>query len=269
MGQRRYPWLPLLQRGRACIAALRADPPCLADPPCSPEPPSWPGPPFGAVAAEPAELSGVPEHPELPERLCQPLRLCLLSGGESRRMGRDKALLPHPEGGTWLERTLRLLAQLEAPITLMSRHPEHLEQARALGAALRLGAGLTAVAEPSPWQGPLRALARLMERHPDERLLLCPVDMPWLDAASLRALTAASAEGVAATILLAHDGTRLQPLLGIYPATAARRQRLRAALAAGELGLQRWLAGEHWRAVPLKARALANVNTPEDWYPNR
>ena len=26
-------------------------------------------------------------------------------------MGRDKALLPHPEGGTWLERTLRLLLE--------------------------------------------------------------------------------------------------------------------------------------------------------------
>ena len=38
------------------------------------------------------------------------LRCCLLSGGDSRRMGRDKALLPHPEGGTWLERSLGLLA---------------------------------------------------------------------------------------------------------------------------------------------------------------
>jgi len=185
-------------------------------------------------------------------------------------MGRDKALLPHPEGGTWLERTLRLLAQLESPITVLSRHPQHLELARALGDGLPLGARLTAVAEPAPSEGPLRALARLMERHPGERLLLCPVDMPWLDAGCLEGLLAAAAAGDGAdVILLAHDGIRLQPLLGIYPATAARRRRLRAALAAGELGLQRWLAGEHWRAVPLKARALANVNTPEDWFPNR
>ena len=41
-----------------------------------------------------------------------PLRCCLLSGGASQRMGTDKALLPHPEGGTWLERSLRLLLSL-------------------------------------------------------------------------------------------------------------------------------------------------------------
>ena len=41
-----------------------------------------------------------------------PLRSCLLSGGSSRRMGRDKALLHHPSGGTWLEHGLVTLAEL-------------------------------------------------------------------------------------------------------------------------------------------------------------
>lgn len=193
-----------------------------------------------------------------------PLRACLLSGGASRRMGRDKALLPHPAGGSWLEHGLELLAGCGAPITLLSGHPAHLRCALAL--APRLAVPLTALAEPPPRQGPLRALARLMALHPGERLLLCPVDMPWLDSATLAALLAAAAE--AATIHLAHDGTRLQPLLGVYPATAARRRRLAAHLAGGGLALQGWLAGERWQAVALPAAALRNANRPADLGPS-
>ena len=200
------------------------------------------------------------------------LRACLLSGGASRRMGRDKALLPHPAGGTWLEHGLELLAGCGAPLTLLSGHPAHLRLALAL--APRLPVPLTALAEPPPRQGPLRALARLMALHPEERLLLCPVDMPWLDHASLAALLAAAAAGDGAdctdrsTIQLAHDGTRLQPLLGVYPATAARRRRLAAHLGGGDLALQGWLAGERWQAVALPAAALRNANRPADLSPS-
>jgi molybdopterin-guanine dinucleotide biosynthesis protein A len=230
---------------------------------------------------------GTPTSPGLP-----PLRCCLLSGGSSRRMGRDKALLPHPDGGTWLERSLRLLASLQAPITLLSRHPAHLALARQLAAAgaIDASAPLLALAEPPPWEGPLRALERLLRLHPGERLLLCPVDMPWLDRACLLALRAASeaagsgradpdgtAEAIGPAlarpagapapeppaILLAHDGSRLQPLLGLYPPCPARLERLGASLAAGERSLQRWLAGERWQPLTLPAPALRNVNRPE------
>ena len=220
-------------------------------------------------------------------------------------MGRDKALLPHTDGGTWLERSLLLLASMQAPITLLSRHPAHLALARQLAAsgAIDASAPLLALTEPPPWEGPLRALERLLRTHPGERLLLCPVDMPWLDRACLRALLAASeaagtgpgpgpspaapawtaeAMGSAAevigpalvrpagapapeppAILLAHDGTRLQPLLGLYPPCPARLERLGASLAAGERSLQRWLAGERWQPLSLSAPALRNVNRPE------
>lgn len=200
-----------------------------------------------------------------------PLRACLLSGGESRRMGRDKALLPHPEGGTWLERTLRLLGQLERPITLLSRHDSHRQLALAWADGWS-GAGtggraeprtLEAIAEPPPWEGPLLALQRLSARYPGERLLLCPVDMPALRAGTLAALlTAAAAEPM--TIHLADDGERLQPLLAVIPASVALQADLAAAVAGGERRLQRWLLAQPHRAVRLDAAALRNCNRPEE-----
>ncbi len=170
-------------------------------------------------------------------------------------MGRDKALLPHPEGGTWLERSLTLLAQLERPITLLSRHPAHL----ALAAALPQ---VTPIAEPAPWEGPLLALHRLMQRHPDQRLLLCPVDMPELSMPVLRQLLAAAAQEPQG-LHLAHDGRRLQPLLGVYPSAIALRQHLAASIDSGERRLQSWLMAHPFEAVALDPRALRNVNWPD------
>jgi molybdopterin-guanine dinucleotide biosynthesis protein A len=206
-----------------------------------------------------------------------PLRGCLLSGGASRRMGRDKALLPHPEGGTWLERQLRLLAGLGAPVTLLSGWAAHLEQATALAAPLAaLGVELELLAEPrddaradTP-QGPLVALSHLMEAHPNERLLLCPIDMPALTPACPRELLEAASAAPRAIWIATTDQppSRTQPLLGLYPSDARRRQSLRQALARGERALQRWLSGEVVRSLALPAAALANVNTPQeldDW----
>jgi molybdopterin-guanine dinucleotide biosynthesis protein A len=190
-----------------------------------------------------------------------PLRACLLSGGQSRRMGRDKALLPHPDGGTWLEASLRLLAGLGVPLTLLTRHRNHLEAAAALAAALAVP--LEGVEEAGPWEGPLLALERLMERHPGEQLLLCPVDMPWLEPDTLRALVAAAALRPD-RLHAAHDGVQLQPLLGIYPADPPHRAALAAFTTAGGRSLQRWLQEVGFTAVPLPAPALRNANHPHD-----
>lgn len=178
-------------------------------------------------------------------------------------MGRDKALLPHPEGGCWLERSLGLLAGQGMPVTLLSRHPEHRELAKAL--AHRQQLAIEALDEPPPWEGPLRALARLMAHHPHQRLLLCPVDMPALTADVLRDLQAAAAGGAndGGPIVLAHDGERLQPLLGVYPSSEALLRDLDHFLAGGERRLQGWLARHPHRPLHLAREALRNINHPQ------
>jgi molybdopterin-guanine dinucleotide biosynthesis protein A len=84
-------------------------------------------------------------------------------------MGQDKALLPHPEGGTWLERTLLLLAALERLLTLFSHHPIHHQVAMGLAQRWGWDNRLERLVEPEPREGPLLALARLMEHHPNPR----------------------------------------------------------------------------------------------------
>jgi molybdopterin-guanine dinucleotide biosynthesis protein A len=173
-------------------------------------------------------------------------------------MGQDKALLPHPEGGTWLSRTADLLAGLQAPITLCSHHSLHRRQLEALIPPI------ATTQEPAPGQGPLNALHHLMELHPHEHLLLCAVDMPWLDAASLNALTMGRQKN-GNTVLVAADGERLHPLLGIYPVTPRRRNSLGKYLATGRRSLLGWLHGEAFSTVSLSSAALRNCNSPEDW----
>lgn len=169
-------------------------------------------------------------------------------------MGQDKALLPHPAGGTWLERGLHLLAELHAPLTLLSRWPEHL----ALAQGLELPC-LEAIDEPPPWEGPLLALQRLFEHYNDELLLLCPVDMPQLNLTALNTLIAAGS-AAPERIWLAHDGTRCQPLLGLYPAGAEQRRSLAATVGEGERSLQTWLAQQPCDWVHLPTSVIRNVN---------
>ena len=106
---------------------------------------------------------------------------CLFSGGESRRMGQDKALLPHPSGGLWLTALVDQVRLLGLPLQVVSRHPAHGDQLADLP-------GVTVVQEPPPWQGPLQALGRVLPVTPAEALLVLPVDMPRLSAAVLQQL---------------------------------------------------------------------------------
>lgn len=174
-------------------------------------------------------------------------------------MGQDKALLPHPAGGTWLSHTVGLLAVLQAPITVCSHHPLHRTLLHDLPQPVEL------TQEPQPGQGPLHALHHLMGLHPGEQLLLCAVDMPWLDPASLRTLQNAG-QGAPHALLVASDGERLHPMPGIYPATPSHHGSLGQFLASGRRSLLGWLDGLPFEIVPLDAGALHNCNSPADWW---
>ena len=174
-------------------------------------------------------------------------------------MGRDKALLPHPEGGTWLERSLRLASGCGLPLSLCSGHPQHLGLAATLAPQLPVALGL--LEEPAPWEGPLRALGRLMNQHPGEDLLLLAIDLPLLQPEQLQQLLAAWHP--LRTLLVVSSEGRRQPLTAIYPAELAPK--LEASLSNGERSLNRFIATQPHRCLPMEPRALSNCNRPEDW----
>ena len=184
------------------------------------------------------------------------LQGAVLCGGASRRMGQDKAALPHPSGGSWLSHAAALLSQVCPSVAVCSQHSRHAD----------LITGLERVAlilEPAPAQGPLHALPLILPRGSESALLVAPVDMPQLNRCTLEALIAQWRHSPCQAAV-AHDGERLQPLLGIYPGGSEQRTGLAEVLASGERRWQAWLATIPHQAVLLPAQPLINANTPAE-----
>ena len=184
------------------------------------------------------------------------LQAVVLSGGASRRMGRDKALLPHAAGGTWLEHITGLLNSLDLPVLVLTIHPSH-EQ------LLQTSQGVTVQRDAKPGTGPLQAIAPVFPADQQQALLIAPVDMPELQADGLRQLISIWHQQPTAAAV-AHDGERLQPLLGIYPGGTKQRQSMLETLAAGHNSWMTWLDQIDYRAVSLPPGQLRNCNHPND-----
>jgi len=177
----------------------------------------------------------------------------LLTGGASRRLGRDKATLV-VAGETLAVRAARTLEAVCAPV-------------------LEVGpgvSGLVAVREEPPGGGPLAGLvagAEALERGGfSGSLLLVAVDLPGIEVALLRLLTQTD-PGADAVVPIA-DGRRQLCCARLGPpALRAARE----AFAGGERSLRAVfdavgtveLTEVSWRAVA-GARALDDVDTPAD-----
>lgn len=174
----------------------------------------------------------------------------VLAGGQSRRMGADKADLM-VDGQTVLERTVRGFIEVGVPVWVAGR-------ARPADWPVDLDARF--VPDDEPGAGPAAGLASAWRRV-DGAVCTVPCDAPRLDAAALRWLLAAGAEGG----VLWLDG-RPQHAVVVWPSRA--RALLLAHVDAG----RRSLAGAVEAAsLPslnppaAHADAFRQANTPEEW----
>ena len=173
----------------------------------------------------------------------------LFAGGQSRRMGRDKAAEPALGGAPSLERALAALRAAAPEVAVLGRP---------FGPAQD---GVRYIPDLSPGEGPAVALAALSDRQPGRPLLTCPVDAPRLTAAALRWL---GAVGPAGGVL--HLEGEPQPVFALW--TPAALGRLRARVQAGDRALWRaQVAAGLPRVDPPAALgpAFAQANTPAAW----
>ena len=181
----------------------------------------------------------------------------ILAGGQSSRMGRDKALL-EIAGVPLLVRTARLLEPRVAGVTVIGP-PERY-------AAL----GLRVVPDDRAGLGPLGGIATALRISSSEWNLVVGCDLPYLTGEWLDWLIA-RARASPADAVVPESARGLEPLCAIYRARCAPT--LAAALARGvrkatdavaALAMEKVTVGQ-WRAFEAGGALFQNMNTPDDY----
>jgi molybdenum cofactor guanylyltransferase len=201
---------------------------------------------------------------ENPAKKTPRLTLVIQAGGESRRMGQDKALVPFL-GRPLIERVLGRLSHLADEILVTTNRPESL---RFLG--LPLAADLV------PGRGALGGLYTALSAASGDLVAVVACDMPFASPSLLAyardQIAGPPAPGEAAfDIAIPNNGSALEPFHAVY-----RRETclppLLAALEAGRWRADAWFSAVRLRLIPLdemahlnvSERAFWNVNTPAD-----
>jgi molybdopterin-guanine dinucleotide biosynthesis protein A len=173
----------------------------------------------------------------------------ILAGGESRRMGRDKSLLPFA-GTTLVEHIAAQLRPVAREVRIstadVQRHA-HL--------------GLELVPDLTPGLGPLMGIASGLRAASRDWTLVVATDIPVLPLALLPQLWALTAE-TPCVIPQTADG-RVQPLFGLYHRRLA--DEILSFLGRGERRVLDFVAGCGGRILPAPDVKIANLNNHAEY----
>ena len=190
-----------------------------------------------------------------PRSSSPPMSGLVVCGGESARMGFEKALI-EVGGEPLVLRVARRLARVADPVLL------------ATGSPGRLGPlGYPEVADERPRAGPLAGLAGGLAASTHELMAAVAVDMPFVSGDLLMLLAALHEDEDAVVPVTAHGP---EPLHALYARQALPA--IRAALDGGTLSMRLVLRGlrvrevrePEWRAADPTGRFALNVNRAED-----
>lgn len=185
------------------------------------------------------------------------LAALVLAGGQSSRMGRDKALIPW-DGKPLLQRVCEVAATCCQSVSILSPWPERYRQI--------VSGDYQWLIESNPGQGPLMALAEGLALLEEDWVLLLGCDLPALQPEILGQWTYQLPDlprNIMA--LVPRQGDLWEPLCGFYRRSG--RSHLESFIQTGGRSFQAWLPEIPVQPLPVgsqEARMLLNCNTVED-----
>lgn len=177
------------------------------------------------------------------------ITIAILAGGASRRMGRDKALLP-VEGEPLLLRIARAAQGTGAPVTVVGRdRPDEWPEP-----------DVRFVGDDVKGIGPLGGLATAL-RSSGTGVILLACDMPMLTTGAIAWLIDHVDDASRGVVV--RNGDRLEPLFAFYPLILL--DEIGAMIRDGRHRLRDLVSSFTIIDAPDALRpALANINTPDD-----
>ncbi len=178
----------------------------------------------------------------------------LLAGGHSKRMQRDKAVLPYA-GQPQLVRAMAQLGPL-VERAFVSVRPDQIDDPQR--------SAYEQIVDLQPGIGPLAGIQAALMAHPDRAWLVLACDLPFLTVATLQHLIARRARTRLATAYRSRSDGQPEPLCAIYE--PASRDALESWIASGRLCPRAWLAGADVELLDLPdGQALDNINTAQEY----
>ena len=183
-----------------------------------------------------------------------PVWACILIGGKSSRMGRDKHLIQQ-DGISWLERTVSILRTVSEQVVVVGQGnlPESLSHS------------ITRVDDIAGLAGPLAGILAVLRYNPHVSWLVAACDLPAMHIKALQWILKQRESGTLAVMPDLQGNGQVEPLLAYYD----RRCRilLEELAADGQLQINvlKTSAGVKIPQPPAWMRnAWFNVNSPED-----
>ncbi len=185
-----------------------------------------------------------------------PFAAVLLAGGQSRRMGRDKALLPLPDGRLLWQRQLAVLQALGPAELFIAGPPRD-----------GFPPAVPCLTDAVPGRGPLGGIVAALRAMRSPRLVALAVDLPFMTDSYLRTLLEKDAATTVGIIPMHPADGFYEPLVGVYPKPCLHVAE--ASLHSNDWSLQNFVraTGARLLAEPIRSEEEAlfiNWNHPGD-----